>query len=300
MNFLSINDFSREQIHRIYDIADDLSRGRVSVTLKENTTLALLFQKPSTRTRLSFEVAMAKLGGRCIYIDASSSQMSRGESISDTAKVMSLYVNLIAARMFRQSDLVQFADESSVPVINALTDLEHPTQALADIYTLSIMKNLKGLRIAFVGDIAQNTANSLMLAATKMGVEVALVGPEGYQPRTEFLNKAREYGVVDVFDNMATGLANVDAIYTDTFVSMGNEGEAEERRKMFAKYQVNEKALSYAKSDVVVMHPLPAFRGEEITAEVIDGPKSIVWDQAKSKMLLSQAIIMYLSEKNMM
>jgi ornithine carbamoyltransferase len=300
MNFLSINDLSREQIHRIYDIADDLSRGRVSVTLKENTTLALLFQKPSTRTRLSFEVAMAKLGGRCIYIDASTSQISRGESLADTAKVMSLYVNLIAARMFRQSDLVQFAEESSVPVINALTDLEHPTQALSDIYTLSILKNIKGLRIAFVGDIAQNTANSLMLAATKMGVEVALVGPAGYQPRTEFLNKAREYGVVDVFDNMATGLAGADAIYTDTFVSMGNEKEADERKKMFAKYQVNDKALSYAKKDAVVMHPLPAFRGEEITAEVIDGPKSIVWDQAKSKMLISQALIMYLSEKNLM
>lgn len=300
MNFLSINDLSKEQIHKIYDIADDLSRGRVSVSLKENITLALLFEKPSTRTRLSFEVAMAKLGGRCIYIDAETSRMSSGETLADTAKAMSLYVDLIAARMHKQSDLVQFAENSSVPVINALTYEEHPTQALSDIYTLSIIKNLKGLRIAFVGDIAQNTANSLMLAATKLGIEVALVGPEGYQPKTEFLNKAREYGVVDIFSNMATGLANADVIYTDTFVSMDDEKEAEARLKRFAKYQVNEKALEYAKKDVVVMHPLPAFRGQEITADVIDGPKSIIWDQAKSKLLMAQAIIMYLSGKSLM
>jgi ornithine carbamoyltransferase len=299
MHFLSINDFSREQIHRLFDIADDLTRGRVSVTLKENTTLALLFEKPSTRTRLSFEVAMAKLGGRCIYIDAETSQMSRGEALTDTAHVMSLYVNFIAARMHKQSDLVQFSEGSSVPVINALTDMEHPTQALSDLYTISIIKKLKGLRIAFVGDVAQNTANSLMLAATKLGAEMALVGPKGCSPKTEFLTTAREYGVVDCFESMANGLAGADVIYTDTFVSMGYEKDAEARKKTFANYQVNNKALEYAKKDAVVMHPLPAFRGQEITEEVLEGPRSIVWDQAKNKMLIAQALIMYLSERTL-
>ncbi|MGA3020913.1 MAG: ornithine carbamoyltransferase [Candidatus Micrarchaeales archaeon] len=297
MNFISINDVSRDQIHNIFDITDKIRRGEEEITLKQNMTLALFFEKPSTRTRLSFEVAMARLGGRCIYIDSRTSQTSRGEPLSDTARIMSLYVDFIAARMYNHSDLVKMAENSTSPVINALTDLEHPTQALADLYTMSTKKKLKGLRIAFVGDTAQNTANSLMLAATKMGAEMALIGPEGYQPRAEYLTRAREYGVVDLYDSMAEGLANADVVYTDTFVSMGNEKEADKRRKMFAKYQVNSKALQYAKKDAMIMHPLPAFRGEEITADVLEGPQSAIWEQSKNKMLTAQALIMFLSEK---
>jgi ornithine carbamoyltransferase len=297
MNFTSINDVSRDQIHNIFDITDKIRRGEEEITLKENMTLALFFEKPSTRTRLSFEVAMARLGGRCIYIDSKTSQVSRGEPLSDTARIMSLYVDFIAARMYKHSDLVQIAENSTSPVINALTDLEHPTQALADLYTMSTKKKLKGLRIAFVGDTAQNTANSLMLAATKMGAEMALIGPEGYPPRAEYLTRAREYGVVDLYDSMVEGLANADVIYTDTFVSMGNEKDADKRRKMFAKYQVNSKALQCAKKDAMVMHPLPAFRGEEITADVLEGPQSLIWEQSKNKMLTAQALIMFLSEK---
>ncbi|MDE1855131.1 MAG: ornithine carbamoyltransferase [Candidatus Micrarchaeota archaeon] len=300
MHFLSVNDFSRDQMNEVFDIADEISLGKSTVSLKEGSTLALLFEKPSTRTRVSFEVAMGRLGGRSIYIDAKTSQMSRGEPVSDTARMLSLYVDFVAARMYHHEDLVEFANASTIPVVNALTDLEHPTQAMADLYTVSNAKRrIKGVRIAFVGDIAQNTCNSLMLAAVKLGAEMALVGPKDYPANPEYLTRSREYGVVDIYDTMEDGLANVDIVYTDTFVSMGNEDEAEKRRKAFAKYQVNANALKYADKDALVMHPLPAFRGQEITADVLEGSRSIVWEQAKNKLLLEQAIIMYLSEKSM-
>jgi ornithine carbamoyltransferase len=300
MHFLSVDDFSKEQINEIFDIADDLKKGRLAISLKERSVLALLFQKPSTRTRTSFEVAIVKLGGAAIYIDPSTSQISRGESIGDTAKVLSAYVDFLAARMFSQNDLLELARNSSIPVINALTDTEHPTQALADLYTiLQAKKKLKKIRIAFVGDIAANTANSLMLAGAKLGAEISLVGPNGYQPNPVYFTKAREFSRVEAHDEIKDGVADADIIYTDTFVSMGQEKEAEKRKAFFSKYQVNSSMLNYAKKDVLVMHCLPAHRGEEITAEVIDGPKSIVWEQAKNKLLLEQAIILYLSEKKL-
>lgn len=298
MHLLSVNDLSREQMEEIFDIAYSISEGRNTTSLKENSVLALLFEKPSTRTRVSFEVAMARLGGKAIYIDSKSSQMSRGEPVADTARVLSLYVDFIAARMYKHSSLVELAENSTVPVINALTDLEHPTQALADLYTIVTKKRkLKGVRIAFVGDVSQNTCNSLMLAGVKLGAEISLVGPKDQPPNPQYLTTAREYGVVDIHDNMQEGLSGADVVYTDTFVSMGYEKEADERRKLFSKYQVNDKSLQYAKKDVLFMHPLPAFRGEEVTADVLEGPRSIVWEQSKNKLLLAQAIIMYLSEK---
>lgn len=306
MHFLSVNDFSRDQMNEIFDIADEISTGKRITSFKEGSTLALLFEKPSTRTRVSFEVAMARLGGRSIYIDKKTSQMSRGEPLADTARTLSLYVDFVAARMEHHEDLVEFANNSTIPVINALTDLEHPTQSMADLYTISnAKKRLKGVRIAFTGDIAQNTCNSLMLAAVKLGAEMALVGPKDYPPNPEYLTRSREYGVVDIFDTMEEGLAGADIVYTDTFASLTdtfgsvNQNEVERRKKMFAKYQVNASALKYADKDALVMHCLPAFRGQEITADVLDGSRSIVWDQARNKLLLEQAILMYLSEKSM-
>jgi ornithine carbamoyltransferase len=299
MNLLGIDDLSKEQMNGMFNIADDLRSGRATMSLKEGSVLALLFEKPSTRTRVSFEVAMRKLGGSSIYIDTRTSQMSRGESITDTARVLSLYVDFIVARMHRHEDMIAFANNSAVPVINGLSDAAHPTQALADMYTIAdVKKKIKGVRIAFVGDIAQNTANSLMLAATKLGAEMVLIGPKNYLPDSRSLIRAREYGAVDIYDSLKEGLANVDIIYTDTFVSMGFEKEAEQRRKMFADYQINSAALEYAPKGALVMHPLPAFRGEEITADVLEGPRSIVWQQAKNKLLLAQAILLYLSEKS--
>lgn len=299
MNLLGIDDLSREQINDIFNIADDLRSGRSTMSLKEGSVLALFFEKPSTRTRVSFEVAMRRLGGSSIYIDTRTSQMSRGETIADTARVLSLYVDFIVTRTHHHEDTIEFANNSAVPVINGLSDVAHPTQALADMYTIGDVKNkIKGVRIAFVGDVAQNTANSLMLAATKLGAQIALVAPKNYQPNSKYVIKAREYGVVDIYDNLREGLANVDIIYTDTFVSMGCECDAERRKKIFSEFQINKTALEYAPEDALVMHPLPAFRGVEITADVLEGPRSIVWEQAKNKLLIAQAVLLYISEKS--
>jgi ornithine carbamoyltransferase len=299
MNFISIADISKEDIQRIFDIADDLKQGRSEIALKEDSVAALIFEKPSTRTRVSFEVAMAQLGGHSIYIDSRTSQMSRGESIADTAKVLSQYVDFIIARLYKHDDIIEFAKNATVPVINALTDLEHPCQALSDLYTIQeVKKKLRGLKLSFVGDIAANTANSLMLAASKMGMEVALIGPKNYMPNTFYFTKAREYSKVGVYNNIKEGVEDSDVIYTDTFVSMGQEAEAEERRKLFAPYQVNKTLVSYAKKDAIVMHCLPAHRGEEITSDILDGPQSVVWQQAKNKLLIEKAILLYLSERS--
>jgi len=299
MNFISVADLSKEEISEIFNIADDLKHGKVEIALKEDAVAALIFEKPSTRTRVSFEVAMAQLGGHSIYIDSRTSQLSRGESIADTAKVLSGYVDFIIARLYKHEDIVELANNATVPVINALTDLEHPCQALSDLYTIQeVKKKLRGLKLAFVGDIAANTANSLMLAGAKMGMEIALVGPKNYMPNTFYFTKAREYSKVEIYNNIREGVSDADVIYTDTFVSMGQEAEAEERRKLFAPYQVNKTLLSYAKKDTIVMHCLPAHRGEEITDDVLDGPQSVVWQQAKNKLLVEKAILLYLSEKS--
>ena len=299
MNFISVADLSKEEISEIFNIADDLKHGKVEIALKEDAVAALIFEKPSTRTRVSFEVAMAQLGGHSIYIDSRTSQLSRGESIADTAKVLSGYVDFIIARLYKHEHIVELANNATVPVINALTDLEHPCQALSDLYTIQeVKKKLRGLKLAFVGDIAANTANSLMLAGAKMGVEIALVGPKNYMPNTFYFTKAREYSKVEIYNNIREGVSDADVIYTDTFVSMGQEAEAEERKKLFAPYQVNKTLLSYAKKDAIVMHCLPAHRGEEITDDVLDGPQSVVWQQARNKLLIEKAILLYLSEKS--
>jgi len=299
MNFISVADLSKEEISEIFNIADDLKHEKVEIALKEDAVAALIFEKPSTRTRVSFEVAMAQLGGHSIYIDSRTSQLSRGESIADTAKVLSGYVDFIIARLYKHDDILELANNATVPVINALTDLEHPCQALSDLYTIQeVKKRLRGLKLAFVGDIAANTANSLMLAGAKMGIEIALVGPKNYMPNTFYFTKAREYSKVGTYNNIREGVSDADVIYTDTFVSMGQEAEAEERKKLFAPYQVNRTLLSYAKKDTIVMHCLPAHRGEEITDDVLDGPQSVVWQQARNKLLIEKAILLYLSEKS--
>ncbi|MGC8652194.1 MAG: ornithine carbamoyltransferase [Candidatus Micrarchaeia archaeon] len=296
MHLLSSNDLSKAEINKIFDIADDLVAGKEELTLKEHATLALLFSEPSTRTRVSFEVAMAQLGGHAIYVDMSTTHLKRGETLADTAKVISGYCDFIAMRVDNHEDLLTVAQNSSVPVINALTRLEHPTQALADAYTMQKhFSRMKGLKVAFVGDIAQNTANSLMITVAKLGSEIALVGPKGVMPNELFFNKAREYSKVDVYDDIKEGLDGADVIYTDTFVSMGLEADAANRRALFAPYQVNSTMLSYAKGAAIVMHPLPAHRGEEIAADVLDGAHSVVWEQARNKLLLEKAVLIYLS-----
>ncbi len=299
MNLISSGDLDRDEIKGIFSLADRLVANKERLSLREHSTVALLFTEPSTRTRVSFEVAVAQLGGMPIYVDAKSSQLSRGEELSDTARILSLYCDFIAVRTNSHDSLLKMAESAGVPVINALTELEHPTQALADTYTLyKRLGDLKGRRIAFLGDIAANTANSLMLTCTKLGAEVSLVGPRDWKPRAQCFNKAREYGRVYVSESMEEGLDGADAVYTDTFVSMGEEASAERRRSALMPYQLNSAALSNAKSGALVMHPLPAHRGEEITAEVIDGPQSVVWEQARNKLLIEKAVLLFLSEES--
>lgn len=288
-------DLSKSDIEKIFSMAKRISKG--TKTLKGHPVLVLLFDEPSTRTRISFEVAMAQLGGSSIYVDTRTSQLSRGETLEDTARVISSYASFIAVRTKEHDDLVRLSKGSSVPVINALTHLEHPTQALADVYTILEKKGrVKGLRIAFLGDIAQNTCNSLMLTAVKMGAIVSLVGPKGFYPNPKYLREARRFGSVYVTDSLKEGLANADIVYTDVFVSMGDEQERAQREKLFSAYQLDKGALSHAKRDALVMHPLPAHRGMEISSDVLEGPRSIVWEQARNKLLLEKAVLLSLSK----
>ena len=260
--------------------------------------LALIFEKASTRTRVSFESAIDQLGGSAIYIDARTSQISRGESLCDTARVLGSYVDVLAARLYRHSDIEELARHSPIPVINALTDLEHPCQALSDVYTIrETFGKIKGLRVAFVGDIAANTANSLMVIASELGADVSLVGPKSCVPNKRFTEVVRKNSSLRVSENLKEGLAGCDVAYTDTFVSMGEEAQAESRRKLFAPYQLSSSAMKYAKKGAKVMHCLPAHRGEEITSELLDGKSSIAWRQAANKMLLEKAILLYLLDK---
>lgn len=295
MDLLSSADLTSGAIRKIFSLADAAESRRARPMLKDNATVALFFEEPSTRTRVSFEVAAIQLGGAAIYIDARTSQASRGEELADTARVLSSYCDFIVVRMNDHGQLLKMARSSSVPVINALTHMEHPTQALADCYTILKRKGrLAGLRIAFVGDIAQNTANSLMVTATKLGADISLVGPAGCRPNGLYLRKAREHGDVDVYSSIRDGLRGADIVYTDTFVSMGDEADDAARRKRFAPYRLDREALSCAKRGALVMHPLPAHRGVEIAADVIDGKRSIVWEQARNKLTVEKAVLLYL------
>ncbi len=291
MDLLSSLDLSKKEIGRIFELADR----HMPAHSRSGPLLALLFEKSSTRTRVSFESAVHGLGGSAVYIDSRTSQMSRGESIGDTARVLSSYVDIISARMNRHQDIVALADAADVPVINALTDLEHPCQALSDVYTIKKhFGRISGLRIAFVGDIAANTANSLMVTAAKMGAEISLVGPDACEPSKAYVDGASECSLVEISNSMQDGLEGCHVVYTDTYVSMGQEADAARRRKLFAKYQINAKAMRYARDGAVAMHCLPAHRGEEITSEVLDGKASLAWKQAANKMPVERAILFYL------
>jgi ornithine carbamoyltransferase len=298
MNYISAKDFSSKQIEELFTLSDSMKGKIMPVLGTRKPILVLIFEKASTRTRVSFEAAMDQLGGSAIYIDAANSQISRGESMSDTARVLSSYVDILAARMHRHSEMEELAKYSSIPVINALTDLEHPCQALSDVYTIrESFGKVSGLRIAFVGDIADNVANSLMIVAAKLGAEISLVGPEEYDPDMGFVKAARKFGKVEIHNDMKMGLEGCDVVYTDTFISMGQEAEAEKRRKLFARYKLNSSVMKYAKKDAKVMHCLPAHRGEEITSELLDGKSSLVWRQAANKLPVEKAILLYLLEQ---
>ena len=255
-------------------------------------TVGLIFSKSSTRTRVSFYVGIYELGGNPMFLDHDNLQLGRGESMSDTAKVLTRYVHAVAIRSHKHSSLVEFARHSTIPVINALTDKFHPCQLLADLLTILEHKGrLEGIKVAYIGDGANNMANSWVLAAKLAGMDLRIGAPREFQPTDSFLKSAVGNGSIKVTDDPVEAVKDADIIYTDVWVSMGFEKESSARLKKLISYQVNKKLINHASRDVKVMHCLPAHREQEITAEVLDGPHSIIWDQAENRLHAQKAIL---------
>jgi len=297
-NLISVADLSLEEIYSILDLATELkekrSQGKITDHLR-NKTLGMIFEKSSTRTRISFEVSMNDLGGDPIYLNANDIQLGRGETVEDTAKVLSRYVNGIAARVYSHDTLVRLNENSSVPVINALSDEEHPCQILADLLTIREYKNrISDMKFVWVGD-GNNVCNSLMLACAIVGMDMVVACPKGYEPREKYISKVKELGgVLEITNDPMKAAVNADILYTDVWVSMGDEEEEAQRLKDFAGFQINSELVAVSKPDAIVMHCLPAHRGLEISAEVIDGPQSVVFDQAENRMHAQKAILLKL------
>ena len=293
-DFLSISDLTQEEIIQLFKKTDHLKslleKGEIYHPLQQKT-LAMIFRKPSTRTRVSFEVAMYQLGGHAIFLPSSEMQLQRGESIEDTGKVLSRYVAGIVIRTFDQNEVARLAEAATVPVINGLTDLLHPCQALSDYYTLwERGKELEGLKLAYLGD-GNNVCNSLVLGAAKLGVHIAIATPPGYEPDKEIIEKAAASGKITLLKDPLEAAKDASVLYTDVWTSMGKEEERESRGRMFKPYQLNAAMLKQARKDVLVMHCLPAHRGEEITPEVMDSEHSIVFEQAEMRLHFQKALL---------
>jgi len=294
-DLLSISDLSSEDIRSLISDALDM-KAKGWLSLLDRKILALMFEKPSLRTRVSFEVAMRQLGGHTIYLSPGEVGLGGRESVSDVAQVLSRYVDAIAARTFSHQTLEVLASYSRVPVINALSDLEHPCQALADLLTIYEKKGeLEGLTLAFVGD-GNNVAHSLLLATSLMGMNFRIASPAGYAVQDRILHLAQGYatssgGRIFCTDEPRAAVSGADVVYTDVWTSMGQEAEAEERRQIFASYQMNDELLSLAREDAILMHPLPAHRGEEVAEGILDSPESVVFDQAENRMHLQKALL---------
>ncbi|MFH0871959.1 MAG: ornithine carbamoyltransferase [bacterium] len=298
-DLLSIADLGRPEIEELLDLAEDLKarqkRGERYTPLL-GKTLGMIFEKSSTRTRVSFEVGMYQLGGHALFLSSKDLQIGRGETIADTARVLSRYVDGLVIRTFGHQVVEELARCASIPVINGLTDLHHPCQVLADLFTIRERRQgLKGLKVAYVGD-GNNMAHSLMEGAAKLGIHLVIVCPEGYEPdqgiHREVLKEAAiSGGKIEIDHDPQRAVEGADVLYTDVWTSMGQEQEREKRLEAFQGFQVNAPLLSLAKPQVLVMHCLPAHRGEEITDEVMDGPHSAVWDQAENRLHLQKAIL---------
>jgi len=298
-DIISIHELSREEIEQILNTSSILKMknklGEIYHPLK-GKTLGMIFQKSSTRTRVSFEVGMWQLGGYGLFLSANDLQLKRGETLADTARNLSRYLDGIMIRTYDHQDVVAFAEYSSIPVINGLTDLLHPCQVLSDLFTIQEKKqSLTGLKLAYIGD-GNNMAHSLMLGASKVGMHISICSPSGFEPDSEItrlarLDASKTGASIVIEDDPSQAAQRADIIYTDVWTSMGMEGEEEKRLESFAKYQVNSTLLEKAKEDVLVMHCLPAHRGEEITDDVIDGLHSIVFDQAENRLHVQKAIM---------
>ena len=291
-DFISIADTDRNTMTELFELATELKRDRTGRNDLAGKTVGLLFHKPSLRTRVSFEVGVSELGGHPMYLTDAEIKMGQRESIYDIGKVLSRYVHGIMIRTFAHSNCTELADAADVPIINGLTDLTHPCQVMGDIFTcLENGKDLDGMVVAFIGD-GNNVANSWVNAAGNMSFELRIAGPSGYEPNEELLQDARAKGArVTVLHDPIEAVTAADVVYTDVWTSMGQEDEKAERDGQFRPFQVNDELLSHAADDVIVLHCLPAHRGEEITDAVMDGPRSAVFDQAENRLHIQKAIM---------
>lgn len=301
-DLISIADLTPKEINQIFKLTKKLKKlrkKRKEHLLLLDKTLAMIFQKPSTRTRVSFEAGMYQLGGYALFLSAQDLQLRRGETIKDTALTLSRYVDGIMIRTYDHQDVEDLAKYATIPIINGLSNLLHPCQVLSDLYTIREKKGrLKKLKVAYVGD-GNNVANSWCYGAAKMGIELSLACPARYQPNETVVRRASGEAMIsgakiNILQDPSEAVKDADVIYTDVWASMGKEEEAAERRSIFYPYQVNEELVSKAKKDCIVMHCLPAHRGEEITDGVMDGPHSVVFDQAENRLHVQKAILVLL------
>ncbi|MCS7053562.1 MAG: ornithine carbamoyltransferase [Ignavibacterium sp.] len=298
-DLISIADLSIEEIYEIFDVAKSLKQKLYTNEphrYLEGKTLGMIFTKRSTRTRISFETGIYQLGGIGMYFGPNDLQLGVSESIADTARVLSRYLNGIMIRTFDHSDVVELAKYADIPVINGLTDLLHPCQALTDLFTiLEKKRKLQGLKLAYVGD-GNNVAHSLLNGCSKVGMDISIASPKGYEPKKEIVEKAKSFASymgskVEILNDPIEAVKNADVVYTDVWASMGQEKEAEERKKIFASYQVNTDLVKHAKEDYLFMHCLPAHRGEEVVDEVADSPNSVIFDEAENRLHVQKAIM---------
>lgn len=298
-SFLSIHDFTTEQIMRVMDLASLLKaeqKAGVPHPILKGKALGMIFLKPSTRTRISFEVAIWQLGGYGLFLSADDLQLKRGETIADTARVLSRYLDGIMIRTFAHSDVIELAREGSIPVINGLTDLLHPCQVMADLLTgIEKFGDLAGRKLAYIGD-GNNMVHSLMYGGAKVGMHVTCACPAGYEPDPEVVAAARADGAatgakMDIVRDPKEAVRGADILYTDVWASMGQEAEYEKRVRDFKGYQINAELVSMANPDCIVMHCLPAHRGDEITEDAADGPHSVLWDEAENRLHVQKAIL---------
>lgn len=298
-DFLSLLDFDRESLSYLLDLAAKLKQeNRIKQThhILKNKTLAMIFAKPSLRTRVSFEVGIQQLGGSAVVLKQDEINLGVRETIADTARVLSRYVDGVMIRTFAQEDVIEFAKYADVPVINALTDLSHPCQVMADLLTIKEhFGYLENLKLAYVGD-GNNMANSLIAGCSIMGMDVSIGCPKDYEPQEEYLAKCRQIAQksgsqIQITSDQTEAVKNANIVYTDVWASMGQEEETESRRKIFRPYQLNKELLSNASDDVIVLHCLPAHRGEEITADVLEEHASIIFEQAENRLHAQKAIM---------
>ena len=296
VDILTLDELESKEINNIIDLAIDLKKelkkGKEKPLL-QNKTLAMIFEKPSTRTRVSFETGMFQLGGHALTLSPNDLQLSRGESIADTARTLSRYVNVVMARVYDHKSLETFARNSSIPVINGLSDSYHPCQILADLMTIKEhKKNLKKIKIAWIGD-GNNVCNSLILGCAKLKIQLSVAIPDGYEPEFDVIKIGKEAEILEVSDNPETAVQDADVVMTDTFVSIHNTN-SDRVKKFLPKFQVNQALMNKAKKDAIFMHCLPAKRDHEVTSDVIDGSQSVVWDEAENRLHVQKALLVHL------